>query len=61
MAGSRKANRVVGITAGSEVKDDHHIIASATLIPAMKRNHFIRIVDVVNMRVLSAQTTGQPE
>src|SRR5579885_1303691 len=55
MAASRETDPVRRISAVSEIEHDDHIIAVTSLIPAVKRNHVIDVVDVMNVNVLSPE------
>src|SRR5947209_17263399 len=59
MAASREADRVILVAAISEIEHDDHIVTIPALIPAVKSNHLIGVVDMMDVRVLPSQTTSR--
>jgi len=54
---ARETNVVAVVSPIRHVRDDDDAVTWATMLPPMKRYHFVIVVNVVNVYVLSAKPT----
>ena len=54
MVTSRETDRVMLVTTIPEIEHDDHFVTIAALMPAVKSNHLLGVVDMIDVRVLSS-------
>ncbi len=57
MATSRETDRVMRVTAITEIEHDDHIVTIPALVPAVKSNHLLGVVDMMDLLVQAREKT----
>lgn len=53
---ARESQGIAAIAAVAKICNDHHIVTRTAVFPAMKCNHLISVVDMMDIDVLASQT-----